>query len=102
MPRHLPATIALLAKARASAAPVEPHDLGRAAGEIPVAAESADARGLGARDRDVASDPVAGIADHDRLALVLSGDRLHHAFDDLGDLEDVRAVLDLVDDLLGA
>src|SRR6187399_2983303 len=44
------------------AAPVEPHDFGGASLEIPVAAEGAHARGLGARDGHVLADPVAGVA----------------------------------------
>ena len=40
------------------AAPVDPAQLGRAAGEVPVAAEGAHARGLGARNRDLRRDPV--------------------------------------------
>src|SRR6185295_4357062 len=85
-----------------SAAPVEPHDLGRAAFEIPVAAEGAHARGLGARHRDVLADPVPAVADDDVLAFHLAGDRFDHALDDFWDLEDARIALDLVDDLLGA
>src|SRR5204863_739095 len=50
------------------AAPVEPHQFGRAAGEIPVAAEGAQARSLGARDGHVRADPVAAIAHDDVLS----------------------------------
>src|SRR5215212_1550009 len=84
------------------AAPVEPDQFGRAAGEIPVAAEGAHARGFGARDRHILPDPVARIADDDVLARLLAFDWFHHAFDDLRNLEDVRAVLDLVNDRFGA
>src|ERR1043166_3949102 len=86
----------------ASTAPVEPDQFGRAAGEIPIATECARARGLGACDGDVLADPVAAVADDDVPVLVLTGDRLHHAFDDLRNLEDAGIALDLVDDLLGA
>src|SRR6185369_14194123 len=84
------------------AAPVEPHQLGRAAGKIPVAAERAHAGGLGAGDGHVGPDPIAAVAHDDVLPRLLALDRLHHALDDLGDLENVRTVLDLVDDRLGA
>src|SRR3954454_13515702 len=83
------------------AAPVEPHQLCGTSGEIPVAAEGAHARGLGARDRHILADPIAGIADDDVLARLLAFDRLHHPFDDFRDLEDMRAVFDVVDDGLG-
>src|SRR6202035_1890128 len=70
-----------------SVAPVEPADLGRAASEIPVAAEGAHARLVGARHRDVRRDPVFGVTDDDGLALVLAGDRRDGAVDDLLDRE---------------
>src|SRR5437764_7528598 len=89
-------------RGRASAAPVEPHQFGRAAGKIPVAAERTHARRFGARDGDVGADPIAAVAHDNVLPRLLPLDRLHYAFDDLGDLEDVRAVLDIVDDRLGA
>src|SRR5437868_14369327 len=102
MPKHSRAPFRVLPPDRASAAPVEPHQLGRASGEIPVAAESAHARGFGARDGHILANPVTGVADDDVLALLLAGYRFHHAFDDPRNLENVRAVLDFVNDLLGA
>src|SRR4051794_35626221 len=98
MPERSPAAYRVSRQGRASAAPVEPHQFGRAAGEIPVAAESAYARCLGARDGHIGPDPIAAVAHDNVLPGLLALDRLDHAFDDLGDLENVRAVLDLVDD----
>src|SRR5215212_8310336 len=102
MPERSPAAHPVSRRDRASAAPVEPHQFGRAPGEIPVSAESAYARRLGARDGHVRPNPVAAVAHDNVLPGLLALDRLDHAFDDLGDLKNVRAILDLVDDRLGA
>src|SRR5256885_5752776 len=102
MPEHSRAAFRVSPRGHASTAPVEPHQFGRAAGEIPVAAEGAHARGFGARDGHILANPITGVADDDVLALLLAGYRFHHAFDDLRNLENVRAVLDFVNDLLGA
>src|SRR5438128_2672610 len=85
-----------------STAPVDPHQFGRAPGEIPVAAKRAHARGLRARNRHVRADPIAAVAHDNILPWLLTLDRLHHAFDDLRNLENVCAIFDLVDDRLGA
>src|SRR4051794_16641976 len=98
MPERSPTAYRVSRRGRASAAPVEPHQFGRAPGEIPVSAESAYARCLGASNGYILADPVGGISDDDVLAFFFSSNRLHHPFDDLGDLENVRVVLNLVND----
>src|SRR2546423_5221534 len=100
LPERPPMAYPVSRRGRASAAPVEPHQFSRAAGEIPVATESAHARCLGARDGHIGPDPVAAVAHDNILPGLLALDRLDHAFDDLGDLENVRAIPDLVNDRL--
>src|SRR5580692_9179398 len=74
----------------ASVAPIEPANLGRPPGKIPVAAEGAHARLVGTRDRDVGRDPVFRVADDDRLVLLLARNGRDGAVDDLVDREDPR------------
>src|SRR5262245_13409876 len=81
-------------------APLHPAHLGRAAGEVPVAAECAHARGLGARDRDLGRYPVLAVADRDVLARTLAAHRADAAVDDLRDPEDARLAVAFEDDLL--
>ena len=68
-------------------APVELADFRRAALEIPVAAEQAEPRLVGARHDDVRRNPVLAVADDD-VALVLAAHRRDRAVDDLLDLDD--------------
>src|SRR5262249_7597372 len=79
-----------------SIAPVQLADLRRAPPEMPVAAEGAHARLVGAAHRDVGRHPVLAVADHHRLTLVLPGDRRDRAVDDLLDGEDAGRALDPV------
>src|SRR5712692_763800 len=90
-PRRPPAPYSL-------AAPIEAAQPGRAAGNMPVAAQRPHPRGFGARHHDVRRNPVAAVADDDGRILLLAADRGDHAVDDFRDLEDARLALDRVVD----
>src|SRR5689334_13293249 len=76
-------------------APIELTDFGRTALEIPVAAEQAKPRLVGARHQDIRRDPVLAVADDDR-AFVLAAHRRDRAVDDLLDLDDPGVALRLI------
>src|SRR6185437_6073736 len=78
-------------------APIELDDLGRPAGQIPVAAEAAEARLVGARDDDVRADPVFAVTDHN-IALLFAAYRRDGAIDIFFDVHDARLALRLVTD----
>src|SRR5665213_3535305 len=80
-------------------APIEPDNLSRTAGEIPVSTVAAEARFVGARDDDVRPDPVFAVADHHVLPLVLAAHRRDGAVDIVLDMHDASVALRLVADM---